>query len=113
MPLKSGLGSVAMFLRRHVLAIVLVVCVGHLCWLMRTVADTGPARAEFELRNPDFPRTHIARIHLDLTSPNHFVTLTWIGPAAAQQPTGPFRSSPGAGWGSNDCNDAVESNCPD
>jgi len=64
-------------------------------------------------RNSDYPNTHIDRIHLDLTSPNHWVRLTWIGPDAANQLSNPFRSSPGAGWGTNDCNDPVESNCPD
>ena len=32
---------------------------------------------------------------------------------AASQDRGPFHSSPGAGWGTNDCNDPIESNCPD
>jgi hypothetical protein len=64
-------------------------------------------------RNSDFPDTYIGRIHLELTSPNQYVTLTWIGPYAADQDSGPFRSSPGAGWGTNDCDDAVESNCSD
>jgi hypothetical protein len=49
------------------------------------------------LRNPDFPRTYISRIHLDLASPNHFVNLVWTGPNASRQQSGPFRSSPGAG----------------
>jgi hypothetical protein len=65
------------------------------------------------LRVAEYPRTALAAIHLDLTSPNHFVRLAWRGPSASLQPTGPFPSSPGMGWGNNDCNDPVESNCPD
>jgi hypothetical protein len=65
------------------------------------------------LRNPDFPRTYISRIDVDLTSPNHWVRLTWTGPQAASQETGPFRSSPGRGLGNNNCDDAEESNRQD
>jgi hypothetical protein len=64
-------------------------------------------------RNKDFPITHIGRIHLDVTSPKQNVDLTWVGPEASTQDTGPFPSSVGRGWGANDCNEAVESNCPD
>ena len=64
------------------------------------------------LRNSGFPETFISVIHVDLTSPNHYVTLEWTGPKAEKQEVGPFRSSPGRGWGDNDCNDVVESNCP-
>src|SRR6187200_368199 len=46
-------------------------------------------------RNSDFPNTFVSSIHVDLTSPHHSVTLTWSGPSAAQQETGPFHSSPG------------------
>jgi hypothetical protein len=61
------------------------------------------------LRNFDFPRTYISAIRVDLTSPHHWVRLTWTGPQASHQPTGPFHSSPGAGLGSNDCDDVTES----
>jgi hypothetical protein len=77
---------------------------------LATALEPGEVR---NLRVRDYPQTAIARIHLDLTSPDHSVTLTWRGPTASRQPTGPFRSSPGTGWGTNDCNDPVESNCPD
>lgn len=72
-----------------------------------------PFLAETSLRNANFPSTYIGRIHLDLSSPYHWVGLTWVGPDANSQDTGPFRCSPGAGWGTNDCNDPVESNFPD
>jgi hypothetical protein len=68
---------------------------------------------EVSLRNNDFPNTYIKLIHVDLSVPNCLVELVWNGRNAAQEKTGPFKSSPGAGWGSNDCNDPVESNCLD
>jgi len=96
-----------------VLALLLLVAqfVGPKLW-ERHVTPILEQQAKYALRNADFSDTHISLIHLDLTSPNHYVTLTWAGPAASEQETGPFRSSPGAGLGYNDCNDPVESNCP-
>src|SRR5438874_337496 len=55
------------------------------------------------LRNIDFPRTYISKIHVDLASPNHWVTLTWSGPNARLQPTTQYHSSPGRGLGNNTC----------
>lgn len=65
--------------------------------------------ASLSLRNEDFPRTYIQAIHVDVTSPNHWVHLVWTGPQATRLEQGPFRSSPGRGDGCN-CNDFVESN---
>lgn len=62
-------------------------------------------------RNSDFPETYISEVYIDLTSPNHWVRLEWGGPNASAQDTGPFNSSPGEGWGTNNCDDPVESNC--
>ncbi len=62
------------------------------------------------LRNPNYPGVYISKIHLDLTGPSHLVTLTWSGPKAESCDRGPFPSSPGKGTGTNDCNDAAESN---
>ena len=100
------------FVKRWGLVVALVICVANLGWILygaTTALRPGEVRS---LRVIDFPNTYIDRIHLDLTSPNQFVTLTWTGPSAAAQETGPFHSSPGIGWGTNDCNDPVESNCP-
>jgi hypothetical protein len=66
--------------------------------------------ADMSLSNADFPRTFIRSIHVDLTSPNHWVELTWSGPHTAEQETGPFHSSPGRGRGDNNCDDDDESN---
>jgi hypothetical protein len=68
------------------------------------------ATTDTSLRNEDYPRTYISSIRVDLTSPNHWVRLTWSGPDAASQETGPFHSSPGRGLGTNDCDDEAESN---
>jgi hypothetical protein len=71
------------------------------------------ATTDTSLRNDDYPRTYISAIEVDLTSPNHWVRLTWSGPEATSQETGPFHSSPGRGLGNNDCNDFDESNRTD
>ena len=61
------------------------------------------------LRNVHFPNTYISRIHVDLASPNHWITLTWSGPKANLQPTTRYHSSPGRGLGNNNCDDPAES----
>jgi hypothetical protein len=66
--------------------------------------------ADMSSRNPDFPRTFIESIHVDLTTPKHWVRLTWSGPNANQHDHGPFHSSPGCGTGTNNCDDVAESN---
>ena len=61
------------------------------------------------LRNTDFPNTYIKEISVQLDDPDHSVTLTWTGPQAAAQETGPFRSSPGAGLKGLNCDDPATS----
>jgi len=61
-------------------------------------------------RNPDFPRTHIALITLDVTSPHHQIRLYWSGSLAAKAPHGPWRSCPGRGKNGANCDDMIESN---
>ena len=58
---------------------------------------------------PDFPNTRISRIYVSLTSPNHDVSLRWVGPNRALGPTGPCHSTPGAGVCGRDCNDEATS----
>jgi len=72
-------------------------------------AVVGPG-ADLAMRNPDFPTTHIAAIHVDLTAPSNSVRLTWTGPAADHGPVGPWRSCPGRGSPGMDCNDVKDSN---
>jgi hypothetical protein len=95
--------------RRRALEIALISCLILLGWLIHSAATLDKPGRTPERQNSDI-ETHISRIHLDLTSPNHWVRLYWSGRDAAKQDAGPFRSSPGAGWGDNDCNDQVESN---
>ena len=60
-------------------------------------------------RNSDFPNTFIQTISVRLEDPDHPVTLTWTGPNASAQETGPFRSSPGAGLRGLNCDDVATS----
>jgi hypothetical protein len=106
------IGMIWQFVRRCYLEIALLACIAHLAWLVYAATSSDDPGDIPCLRNDGFPDTHIGRIHLDLTSPHHWVRLAWVGPQAADQNGGPFRSSPGAGGGDNDCNHAVESNCP-
>ena len=61
------------------------------------------------LRNADFPKTYIKQIDVSLVDPDHWMTLTWTGPKASSQETGPFRTSPGAGVKGINCDDAATS----
>jgi hypothetical protein len=65
--------------------------------------------AAHPLRNSDFPETYIKQISVKLDDPDHPVTLTWTGPQAAEQESGPFRSSPGAGLKGLNCDDTATS----
>ena len=60
-------------------------------------------------RNDDFPQTYIQQISVSLDDPDHSLTLTWTGPNADSQETGPFRTSPGAGLRGLNCDDAATS----
>jgi len=60
-------------------------------------------------RNDDFPQTFIQQISVSLDDPDHSLTLTWTGPEADSQETGPFRSSPGAGLKGLNCDDDATS----
>ena len=76
------------------------------------VMQPAPAAAVLAgapLRNSDFPNTYIDQISVQLDDPDHSVTLTWTGPQATAQETGPFRSSPGAGLKGLNCDDATTS----
>lgn len=64
-------------------------------------------------RNPDFPETYIATIHVDLTIPSNSVHLVWSGPLASMGPTGPWRSSAGRGQPCYDCDGVEDSNTVD
>ena len=61
------------------------------------------------LPNDDFPQTYIREISVSLDDPDHWLTLTWTGPNADSQETGPFRTSPGAGLRGLNCDDGATS----
>ncbi len=61
------------------------------------------------LQESRFPQTYIAQVHVSLNDPDHLMTLTWAGPDAASQETGPFRTCPGAGLRGLNCNDPATS----
>jgi hypothetical protein len=67
------------------------------------------ASSSFPQRITGFPDTFISQISVRLEDPDHPVTLTWTGPVAGAQETGPFRSSPGAGLRSLNCDDEATS----
>jgi len=57
----------------------------------------------------DFTDTYIKEISVSLDDPDHWLTLTWTGPNAGSQETGPFRTSPGAGLRGLNCDDETTS----
>jgi hypothetical protein len=61
------------------------------------------------LRNGNFPETYIQEISVSLDDPDHSLMLTWTGPNADSQETGPFRTSPGAGLRGLNCDDEATS----
>jgi len=71
--------------------------------------EAAPTRALTPQRNSDFPGTYISEIAVSLDDPDHWMTVTWTGPRAASQETGPFRTSPGAGVTGINCDLAATS----
>ena len=57
----------------------------------------------------DDPQTYIQKISVSLDDPDHWLTLTWTGPNADSQETGPFRTSPGAGLRGLNCDNEATS----
>jgi hypothetical protein len=71
--------------------------------LLQAAGGTHP------LPNDDVPQTYIKEISVSLDDPDHWLTLTWTGPNADSQETGPFRTSPGAGLRGLNCDDEATS----
>lgn len=67
------------------------------------------AVAAHPLRNDNFPDTYIQEISVNLDDPDHRLTLSWTGPNASSQQTGPFKTSPGAGLRGLNCDDQATS----
>jgi L,D-transpeptidase catalytic domain len=57
----------------------------------------------------DDSQAYIREISISLDDPDHWLTLTWTGPNADSQETGPFRTSPGAGLRGLNCDDEATS----
>ena len=74
-------------------------------WQALLQAGSPPADPSHPFRNDDFPQTYIRQISVSLDDPDHSLTLTWAGPKADSQQTGPFRTSPGAGLKGLNCDD--------
>jgi hypothetical protein len=70
---------------------------------------TAHASTSYPQRNSDFPNTYISQISVRLDDPDHPITLSWTGPNASEQETGPFRGCPGAGLRGLNCNDPATS----
>jgi hypothetical protein len=58
---------------------------------------------------PNDDSTYIKEISVSLADPDHWLTLTWTGPNADSQETGPFRTSPGAGLRGLNCDNEATS----
>ena len=78
-------------------------------WQALVQAGSGAVDPSHPFRNDDFPQTYIQQISVRLDDPDHSLTLTWMGPKADSQETGPFRTSPGAGLKGLNCNDDATS----
>ena len=82
---------------------------GGQTWQALLQAGSPPADPSHPFRNDDFPQTYIQQVSVRLDDPDHSLTLTWTGPKADSQQTGPFRSSPGAGLKGLNCDDDATS----
>ena len=78
-------------------------------WQTLLQAGSPAADPSHPFRNDDFPQTYIEQISVSLDDPDHSLTLTWTGPKADSQETGPFRTSPGAGLKGLNCDDDATS----
>ncbi|MBC8095310.1 MAG: L,D-transpeptidase [Akkermansiaceae bacterium] len=65
---------------------------------------------DLKMRNPDFPRTHIETVYIDLSLPTNGVHLKWTGSRASAGPVGPWCLTPGRGSEGKDCDNVDDSN---
>ena len=71
-------------------------------------AKAGPG-FDLAMRNPDFPRTHVEAVFIDLSQPSRGVRIKWAG-AETNGPAGPWRLTSGRGGEGIDCDDNDGSN---
>ena len=79
--------------------------------LIEPGGQTWQALLEAAGGTPPLPNgdTYIKEISVSLDDPDHWLILTWTGPNADSQKTGPFRTSPGAGLRGLNCDDDATS----
>jgi hypothetical protein len=82
---------------------------GGQTWQALLQAGSPGTDSSHPFQNDDFPQTYIQQISVSLDDPNHSLALTWAGPKADSQETGPFRTSPGAGLKGLNCDDDATS----
>jgi hypothetical protein len=97
---SNTVAAIEAFQKRSNISIDGLIEAGGQTWqaLLQAVGGTYP------LPNGD-PQTYIKEISVRLDDPDHWLTLTWTGPNADSQETGPFRTSPGAGLRGLNCDD--------
>ena len=96
---SNTVAAIEAFQKRSNISIDGLVEPGGQTWqaLLQAAGDTRPL--------PNDGSTYIQEISVSLNDPDHWLTLTWTGPNADSQETGPFRTSPGAGLRGLNCND--------
>jgi hypothetical protein len=82
----------------------------------KTKSAAGKTRGKLKVaaaaaapESTSFPQTYISQVNVSLNDPMHAMTLTWTGPDAGSQVTGPFHTSPGAGLRGLNCDDVATS----
>ena len=105
-PRKSNtVAAIEAFQSRFNISVDGIIEPGGQTWQALLQAGSPAADPSHPFRNDDFPQTYIQQISVSLDDPDHSLTLTWTGPKADSQETGPFRTSPGAGLKGLNCND--------
>jgi hypothetical protein len=101
---SNTVAAIEAFQKRSNISIDGLIEAGGQTWqaLLQAAGGTQP------LPNDD-PHTYIKEISVSLDDPDHWLTLTWSGPNADSQETGPFRTSPGAGLRGLNCDDQATS----
>jgi peptidoglycan hydrolase-like protein with peptidoglycan-binding domain len=99
---SNTIAAIEAFQKRSNISIDGLIEPGGQTWqaLLQTAGPSG---------NDDDGQTYIREISVSLDDPDHWLTLTWTGPNADSQETGPFRTSPGAGLRGLNCDDEATS----
>jgi len=106
---SNTVNAIEAFQGRFNLSVDGLIVPGGETWQALVQAGAPAADPSHPFRNDDFPQTYIQQISVRLDDPDHSLTLTWTGPKADSQQTGPFRTSPGAGLKGLNCDDDATS----